>query len=199
MLTSITPLGERGRAGRWPLTTTAYVLGSMLGGAAVGTLAGTLGLLLPLESARVAPAALVLLAAAAAAAVLVEAGLLPPLPTVRRQVDEDWLHRYRGWVYGVGFGVQLGFALATIVTSPTVYLTVALAAFTGTPAAGATVGVAFGLARAVPVLAMRRVTSGHRLAVSAQRLQTLAPAGRVLAGAGLLTVAVTSAARVAGG
>lgn len=199
MLTSITPLGERGRAGRWPLTTTAYVLGSMLGGAAVGTLAGTLGLLLPLESARVAPHALALLAVAAAAAVLVEAGLLPPLPTVRRQVDEDWLHRYRGWVYGAGFGVQLGFALATIVTSPTVYLTVALAALTGTPAAGAAVGVAFGLARALPVLTMRRVTSGHRLAVFSQRLEALAPAGRVLAGAGLLTVAGTSAARVAGG
>ena len=45
------------------------------------------------------------------------------LPTVRRQVNEDWLHRYRGGVYGFGFGFQLGLGVATIVTTAAVYLT----------------------------------------------------------------------------
>ena len=43
------------------------------------------------------------------------------LPTTRRQVNEDWMGRYRGWVYGVAFGAQLGTGVATIVTSAAVY------------------------------------------------------------------------------
>ena len=196
MLSSITPLGERGRAGRWPVTVTAYVVGSVLGGAAVGTLAGTLGWLLPFEITVFSTVALVLLAAVAAAAVLVECGRLPRLPTVRRQVDEDWLHRYRGWVYGMGFGLQLGVGLVTIVTSPTVYLTVLLAVFTGSPAAGAGVGLAFGLTRALPVLGQRRVDTTQRLANSAQRLASLAQTGRLVAATGLAAVSAASVVQV---
>ena len=195
MLSSITPLGERGRAGRWSVTVTAYVLGSALGGAAVGTLAGAVGWLLPLEAAAFATAVLVLLAVAAALAVLVESGMLPRLPTLRRQVDEDWLHRYRGWVYGFGFGAQLGAGLVTIVTSPTVYLTVVLAVLTGSPGLGATVGLVFGLTRALPVLKARRVTTTQRLAESHRRLASREPAGRAVAAAGLVLVAVSSAAQ----
>jgi hypothetical protein len=29
-------------------------------------------------------------------------------PSWQRQVDERWLTTYRGWVYGAGFGFQLG-------------------------------------------------------------------------------------------
>ncbi|MGI8536413.1 MAG: hypothetical protein ACR2K2_07905 [Mycobacteriales bacterium] len=196
MLTSITPLGERGRHGRWAVTTTAYVLGSVLGGAAVGTLAGTVGWLLPLESAAFATAALVVLAVAAALAAAVEGGLLPRLPTVRRQVDEDWLHRYRGWVYGLGFGLQLGAGLVTIVTSPTLHLTLALAVLTGSPAGGAVVGVVFGLTRALPVLGTRRVTTTERLAGSARRLASFDRSGRAVATVGLATVAAATAAQL---
>lgn len=35
------------------------------------------------------------------------------LPGPARQVDEDWLARYRGWVYGAGFGTQLGLGVVT--------------------------------------------------------------------------------------
>ena len=196
MLTSITPLGERGRASRWSITATAYVLGSVVGGAVVGTLAGALGWLLPLEVPAVAVGALGLLTVAAVLAVLVERGRLPQVPTVRRQVDEDWLHRYRGWVYGVGFGAQLGAALVTIVTSPTVYLCLVLAVLTGSPAGGAVVGAAFGLARALPVLAMRRVTTPGHLASSSRRLAAHERTGRTLASAGLAAVAAASAAQL---
>ncbi len=47
MLTSITPLGERGRGNRCAVTLTAYVLGCLLGGATTGVLLGALGSLLP--------------------------------------------------------------------------------------------------------------------------------------------------------
>lgn len=195
MLSSITPLGEQGRASRWPVTATAYLLGSMLGGAGVGALGGGIGWLLPFEVAAFTTAALVLLAAATAVAVLVECRLLPSLPTVRRQVDEDWLHRYRGWVYGFGFGVQLGAGLMTIVTSPTVYVTLVLAAVTGSPPAGAVIGLVFGLTRALPVVGQRGVRTTARLARSSQRLASLAPTGRAVAATGLGAASVASAAQ----
>ena len=62
------------------------------------------------------------------------------LPGVRRQVDDDWLRRYRGWVYGAGFGFQLGIGVVTIVTTAAVYATFALAALTGAVATGSPVG-----------------------------------------------------------
>ena len=178
MLSSITPLGERGRASRWPVTATAHMLGSALGGVALGTLLGVVGWLLPLERTGVAVAALGLLAVLAVLAVLVETGRLPQLPTWHRQVDEDWLHRYRGWVYGFGYGAQLGVGLVTIVTSPLLYAALVLAVLTGSPLAGGVVGLAFGVARAAPVLAMRRVTTPQRLGDVHRGLERLAPTGR---------------------
>ena len=84
------------------------------------------------------------------------------LPTWRRQVDEAWLARYRGWVYGAGFGLQLGLGVVTIVTSATVYATVLLCALSGSPPVGLALGALFGLARALPVLgAGRRSTTGR--------------------------------------
>ena len=50
------------------------------------------------------------------------------LPTNHRQVNERWLDDYRGWVYGIGYGFQLGMGVVTIVTSATTYLAF-LAAF----------------------------------------------------------------------
>jgi sulfite exporter TauE/SafE len=194
MLSSITPLGERGRASRWPVTATAHLLGSALGGTVLGALLGLVGALLPLERRAVATGALVLLAVLALLAVLVETGRLPQLPTWHRQVDEDWLHRYRGWVYGFGYGAQLGVGLVTIVTSPLLYAALVLAVLTGAPVPGAVVGLAFGAARALPVLAMRRVTTAERLAATHRRLEALAPAGRTTAAGTLVAVAAAATA-----
>jgi hypothetical protein len=44
MLSSITPLGERGRGRRWGVTTGAYLAGSVAAGAAVGWALGLIGL-----------------------------------------------------------------------------------------------------------------------------------------------------------
>ncbi len=58
------------------------------------------------------------------------------LPFHRRQVNERWLDRYRPWVYGAGFGWQIGCGLATYITSAAVYLMIVLGALTGQPAGG---------------------------------------------------------------
>lgn len=166
MLSSISPLGERARASRWWVTTTAYVLGSLLGGLAAGSLAALLGSLLPAPW-RASPAALVLAAALLLVGLVLDVG--GALPSWRRQVDEAWLGRYRGWVYGLGFGAQLGFGVVTIVTSATTYAVVLLALLSGHLGVGLAMGGVFGLVRAVPSVLMARVRDRqalHRVFVS---------------------------------
>lgn len=192
MLTSITPLGERGRASRWAVTVTAYVIGSGVGGLAVGFVGGAVGALLPLEQRPYGIVAVAVLALAAVLALLAELGVLPSPPTLRRQVDEDWLHRYRGWVYGVGFGAQLGAGLVTIVTSTSLYVALLLAVLTGSPAGGAAVGLVFGLVRALPVLALRSVTTAAGLRSAARRTAVLEPVARRTTAAALGVLALAA-------
>jgi sulfite exporter TauE/SafE len=184
MLTSITPLGERGRGNRYGVTMTAYVLGSVLGGSLTGALLGALGSLLPLSSTT----ALVLAAVVCLVAAVADA--TGRVPSYRRQVDEDWLTRYRGWVYGAGFGFQLGTGLVTIVTSALTYAALALALLTGSAAAGAAVGVAFALTRAVPAVAARGVDTPDALRALASWLERRLPLARRLSVAVLATAAV---------
>jgi sulfite exporter TauE/SafE len=199
MLASISPLGERARSSRWGVTVAAYLTGSVLGGAAVGLLASAVGSLLP-QAWRGSSTALLLLAALLLTGLLLDrrtAGL--HLPTWHRQVDERWLVRYRGWVYGVGFGVQLGLGVVTIVPSATVYATVVLCALSGSPAVGLAVGVLFGLARALPVLGLARTQDRAALHHSFRRLARWAPrADRLAQGALATGAAALVAAAVVG-
>ena len=119
---------------------------------------------------------------------LLGAGVLPDvgagglrLPTVRRQVNEDWLRRYRGWVYGVGFGAQLGVGFATIASLSAVYLTFSAALLASSPQAGALIGGAFGLTRAGAQFAVVRVDGIDRLASVASRLRRWDQPARLVA------------------
>jgi hypothetical protein len=174
MLSSITPLGERGRASRWSVTVTAHLVGSAAGGTVLGVLLGTIGLLLP----RSIPLALAVLVVLAGATVAAETGRLRRFPSWHRQVDEDWMHRYRGWVYGLGYGAQLGVGVVTIVTSPVLYLAMGFMVAAGGPVAGGLLGLVFGLVRALPLLGVRSVTTPQRLAALHRRLERGAPGFR---------------------
>jgi hypothetical protein len=196
MLSSISPLGERARNSRWWLTTAAYLLGSLAGGLAMGGLAGALGSALP-DAVRTSGWTLVVVA------VLLLAGLgfdlrgAQSLPSWRRQVDVAWLTRYRGWVYGVGFGAQLGFGLVTIITSATTYAVVLLAALTGHLGAGLAVGATFGVVRALPSLLMARVVGRDDLQRVFIRIERWAnPAGAMakvaLGGAAAIVLAAAA-------
>jgi sulfite exporter TauE/SafE len=183
MLTSISPLGERARHNRWSLTVSAYVVGSMLAATLVGATLGTVGAALK-AACMPRPAAAALLAACALVAVLTDSGFLR-LPTIHRQVNEDWLNQYRGWVYGAGYGFQLGAGIVTIVTSAAVYLTLAGELLVGSVAGGALIGATFGAMRAVPLLALGRPSTHEQLVARHRKLVALAPVARGL------TVAVT--------
>jgi hypothetical protein len=152
MLTSINPLGERGRGYRWGPTVALFTLSSVLGGAALGLVLGGAGELLDLP----------LWVGAIACALAVIADLTGVIPTLRRQVDEDWLTRYRRWVYATTFGAQLGAGVATIVTSAVTYALLVLMVVAGLPGA-LVAGAVFGLVRALPVMAGWRATTPDRL------------------------------------
>ena len=163
MLSTITPLAERARGRRYGLTAMWFVAGSVVGGAmtgaaAAGLAAGWRGL-----SASVATR-LAVGAGAAGLAVLIDVGRLGPrIPHHRRQVNEQWLEQFRSWVYGAGFGLQIGTGLATYIMTAGVYLWIVLASLTASPRAALVVGVAFGLVRGLAILLTARVQSPQAL------------------------------------
>jgi hypothetical protein len=186
MLTSISPLGERGRGNRWTWTVAVYIAGSLLGGATTGAALGLLGS--PLGS-TLHPSRPVLLVAAVACGLAAAVDATRRVPTWRRQVDEDWLTRYRGWVYGFGFGYQLGLGFVTIVTSAATYAALALCLLSGGVVAGTAIGACFGLVRALPILRLHTATTPDGLRAVAARLEVLSrAAGRAT------TVALSTAA-----
>lgn len=179
MLSSITPLGERGRAQRWWLTATAYIIGSALGGLAVGALLGSIGAALLAIGATESAMAVLAVSLGVVALVFDAAGPRLRLPRYGRQVNEDWMSTYRGWVYGGGYGLQLGAGLTTIVTAGLVYLVFALCLLSGSFVAGAVLGLVFGLSRGLALLSVRRVHDGDDLVAFHRRLQRKAPVARV--------------------
>jgi hypothetical protein len=197
MLGSITPLGERGRGSRWWLTVGTYVVGSAVAGLATGALFGLVGSWfasgLELEVRFALLAFVVLLGLALDLGAM---GL--HLPTIHRQVDEGWRTSYRGWVWGLGFGLQLGAGVATIVTSSTIYSTWFAAFLTADARAGAIVGSAFGLARSLPVFAVAGVRRPDQLLRVDGVLGRLAAPARKAAlagGAALAAISLAGAAR----
>lgn len=198
MLGSITPLGERGRGSRWWLTVSAYLIGSVAGGAAMGGALGAVGATLG-AGARSTGARLAVLALALIAGLALDLGLGGlRLPTVHRQVEEEWRGRYRGWVWGLAFGFQLAIGVVTIVTTSTVYVTWLAAGLAGSAAGGALIGVTFGLARALPILTVSRVRRPAQLVGLDATLRRLAaPARRATyaAGGALAAVAALGAVR----
>jgi hypothetical protein len=168
MLASITPLGERARGQRWGVTAAGYLAGSVLGGVAAGAVLGAIGAMSRVGGIGLVAAAIVFVAA-------VSDGGRFRLPSPHRQVNEDWLVRYRGWVYGSGFGFQLGLGVVTVVPTATVYAAWGLAVLAGSVGGGAAIGAAFGLTRALPVLGTAWVRTPARLRALHRRMQELAP------------------------
>lgn len=193
MLASITPLGERGRHRRWGVTAAWYTAGSILGGATIGAAFGGIGSLWP-QSTR--PGGVVLVAVVAVAFALaagIEVGLVPfRLPSLPRQVNENWLDTYRGWVVGLGFGYQLGLAVVTIITSAAVHVMLLLALLTFSVWGGLAVGAAFGLARSLPLLATWWVDSPARLRTVHVALESWAKPAHAVVAVVLLSMALVS-------
>jgi len=166
MLTSINPLGERIRGNRWLSTVAWLILGGIVGGAVLGAAAGTIGVLL---ADGLSPSSrLTVLVVALAAAALWD--LLDLRFPGRRQVDENWLTRYRSWVYGFGFGAQLGVGLATVVNTALVPVLLVAAALVDNVVVATMVGVVFGATRGFTLLLTATVRTPNDLSDMHRRL-----------------------------
>jgi hypothetical protein len=70
-----------------------------------------------------------------------------------RQVNDQWLAAYRGWVAGAGFGFQLGGAVATVVNSASTYATLVVMVLVHDIRAAVLIGMVYAGVRAATVLA----------------------------------------------
>jgi hypothetical protein len=174
MLSTITPLAEQGRGHRYRSTAAWFVFGAVLGGATLGVAAAGLAGLVGLMGLTTAAA----LGVATGFAVLTAVSDLQPfglhLPIHPRQVNELWLGKFRSWVYGAGFGWQIGTGFLTYIMTGAVYLTVALAALTGQPLVAFAICTTFGLFRGLAILFGSTITSPERLVAFHRRFDALA-------------------------
>jgi hypothetical protein len=177
MLASITPLGERGRHSHWAVTISAFVLAATAAGAATGAALGALGGAILPHGWHAHPR---LVAAGVLLVIALALDLSPPghnsVPGPRRQVDERWLDRYRGWVYGLGYGAQLGVGVATVVTSTATYVALACALLSANAGRGALIVGVYGAVRGLTPLLAARVRAPDQLLALHARLQRARPA-----------------------
>jgi hypothetical protein len=119
MLSSLTPLAERGRGHRYRATALA---GSSSAGSSAGARSAARPPSWPSESVKaLGPSDERRTLASwrrwrlliASASDLEFFGFRMPIH--HRQVNERWLDQFRAWVYGTGFGLQIGSGLATYI------------------------------------------------------------------------------------
>lgn len=172
--------------------------GSVAGGGLLGAVLGAAGSFAREPLGLTGRAAVGVLVLVVAVGVLLDLGAGGArLPSLRRQVNEDWLHRYRGWVYGVGFGLQLGMGFSTVVSISAVYGAFAAAFLSGSAPAGFLIGGAFGLVRAATMLAVATVRRTDQVvAVDARLRRWDRPARRVAIGLEAALLAIAAAAVV---
>lgn len=191
MLSSIHPLGERARHNRWALTVAAFTMGAAISGSLAGLALGALGSLVPLSGRS---GLMVTAAAALAAGMLDMAGIRAPGPS--RQVNETWIGAFRGWVYGAGFGLELGLGSVTYVVTWGVYASYLAALATASPTLGALVGAGFGVGRSLSMWLAGRVDRPSRLTGFNRRL---ASAGPLVRKTSAVALSVLGVGLIAGG
>lgn len=157
MLSQITPVAEAGRGHDYARTAGWFILGAALGGVTLGgaIAAGAIGFAAIDMSGRTAIA---LLVGAAFVGAAIDARMFrfaPPF--LRRQVNEEWLSEYRSWVYGGGFGWQIGVGVTTYVMTAAVPLMIVVGALSARPRVAVTIGIVFGTARGLAVLLAARL------------------------------------------
>jgi hypothetical protein len=175
MLATVTPLAEQARGHRYRSTAAWFIAGGTAGGATLGLLMAALAL----GVRAAAPSTVALALTACAVAVLAAASDTRlggfHLPFHSRQVNERWLDQFRPWVYGAGFGWQIGAGLVTYIKTAALYLMIALVALMESPATALAIGTLFGLVRGLAVLLGRGITSPASLAAFHRRFVAVGP------------------------
>ena len=152
MLSQITPVAEAGRNQRYARTACWFIVGAGAGGLTLGGVAAVLAVIVAALDVGHGTAIVIGAVCAFTAAVIDSRVLGFGPPFVRRQVNENWLSRYRPWVYGSGFGWQIGTGVVTYMMTVAVPLIVVFAALSASPWAALGLGVIFGVVRGLAVL-----------------------------------------------
>ena len=150
MVETLAPGGFARTRAASALASATFTLGALAGGAV------TFGGLALLGAALGAggPAALTVAAVAAVAAAAAEARGLRIAPQIRRQVPEAWRRERPVALAAAGYGVLLGLGFTTFVLTFAVWALAGVSIALGDPALGVAAGLAFGLGRALPVVAL---------------------------------------------
>jgi hypothetical protein len=175
MLATITPLAETSRGHRYRSTALWFAAGAVAGGLTLGLVLGAVAI----GIGAAAPSFALRAALACVAAVLCAASDAPvgrlAIPVHHRQVNERWLDQFRPWVYGAGFGWQIGTGFVTYIKTAAVYLTAILAVLTGSWWIALGLGALFGVVRGLAVFLGRTITSPPTLAAFHRRFTRLGP------------------------
>ncbi|MGZ8756209.1 MAG: hypothetical protein ACXW15_13595 [Acidimicrobiia bacterium] len=163
MLSTITPMAEAGRGHSFRSTSVWFVIGSVSGGLTLGGMMAAIALVVTgLEASTTMALGIV---AAASLITAASDGRVAGfhLPGHDRQVNERWLDQYRSWVYGAGFGWQIGVGLATYIMTAGVYLLILVGGLTASPWIAIALGALFGLVRGLAVYLAAGLDSGEKL------------------------------------
>lgn len=193
MLSQISPMAEAGRGRKFGRTASWFIAGAVLGGLTLGCGIAAGSAAFAATGVSTASATAILIGAALVCGAVDSRvfGFAPPF--VCRQVNQDWLLTYRSWVYGGGFGWQIGAGLTTYVMTAAVPLMIIVGVLGADPWIALALGAAFGLVRGLAVLLGTRLRTPAALTEFHRRFDALAePVRQVVIGV-QLAVAVVAA------
>jgi hypothetical protein len=169
------------------LSCVTFALGACLGGIATFAVLASAGSLLSGVGATVVAGCLALTAAG------FEARGARIAPQIRRQVPEGWRRTLPLPLASALYGVLLGLGFTTYVLTLAMWALAALVFALGDPATGIAVGLAFGIGRALPIVAIAPVV--HRPSGVAA-LRTMAERPGILRGARIVDATAIALAAV---
>jgi hypothetical protein len=154
MVETIAPVVYGDKRSRYRVALSLHVVAATLSAAAVGAVAGTVGLLL---GGPWGTAGLAVIAVAAVIYSLREVTGIPiPVPDRHKQVPLWWRTFYSPQVAGILYGFGLGVGYLTYLSFGTYFVVTIAAGATGDPLLGAALTAPFGLARGVSVAIANR-------------------------------------------
>jgi hypothetical protein len=151
MVETIGPTGHTGGRRTTLAACATFLPGALLGGVATFGALAALGGLIHGTGGRIAYA---VAAAIAIVAAVAEARGAPIVPQIRRQLPEHWRRVMPMPVAAGLYGILLGLGFTTFVLSFGVWALAAISLAAGDPALGLVIGIAFGLGRAIPIVAL---------------------------------------------
>jgi hypothetical protein len=171
MVETIGPVGHTGGRRTTLAACATFLPGAIAGGVATFGSLAVLGDLLHGAGGR---AAYLIAAGIAAVAAVAEARGTPIVPQIRRQLPEHWRRLMPMPVAAALYGVLLGLGFTTFVLSFGVWALAGISLAVGEPEAGLVIGAAFGIGRAVPIVALAPL-AGTRLGARATELMAERP------------------------